>query len=266
MIKNLVVISDLHAGCQFGLCPPRVVLDGGGVYTQSKLQKKLWAWWELFWSKYVPDFTKGEEYAVIVNGDLIDGPLHHGVNTQFSANLEDQINCAYDILAPKIDGHKLYIVRGTEAHAGKSAEFEEILGNKLGAVQDEIGNYTRWELWLKMQEFRISFKHHIGGTILAPDKEMKKAFLRAGRWKEPPPDIIVRSHQHQQSETRVGGAAGYCIVIVTPGWQLKTPLSYRLATADDPQIGGYCIRNSGMDGIYTRFKLFEIERSKEEVL
>lgn len=266
MIKNIVVISDLHCGCQFGLCPPKVKLDGGGPYYQSKFQRVLWKWWLEWWKKYVPEFCKGEEYAVVLNGDAIDGPLHHGVNTQFSSNLKDQINTAYEVLAPVVDGKKFFFIRGTEAHAGKSAEYEEILGEKLRAIKDEIGNYTRWELWLHMQEFLIHFKHHIGGTTLAPDREMKKAFTRAGRFGKRPPNIIIRSHQHQQDEKRVGGKDGYCIVIVTPGWQLKTPLSYRLASMDDPQVGGYVIRNSGMDGIYTRFKTFDIDRPREEMI
>jgi hypothetical protein len=35
---------------------------------------------------------------------------------------------------------------------------------------------------------------------------------------------------------------------------------------DDPQVGGYVIRNSGMDGIYTRFKTFDIDRPREEMI
>lgn len=274
MIKNIICISDLHCGDQFGLCLPKITLDGGGTYTQSKLQKKLWQWWNLFWKEYINELCKGEDYAIVLNGDAIDGPNHHGVNSQITNNLEDQINIAYECLAPIVDGHKFYFIRGTEAHAGKSAEWEEILAQRLKSIPDELGNYTRWGMWLKMQEFLIHFSHHISGTgsssyeSTAVYKEMVEAFVQAGRWNQKPPNCIVRSHRHRQFETRIGGAEGYCISIVTPGWQLPTPFSYRLLSGrtSPPQVGGYLIRASGKDGLYTRFKLFEIERSKEEIL
>ncbi len=274
MIKNLIVFSDLHCGDMFGLCPPKVTLDGGQIVSYSPLQEKVHKWWIHFWKEVVPEWCQGEDYAITGNGDLIDGPNHHGTNSQITNNLEDQIHIAYELLAPVVEGHKFYFIRGTEAHGGKSCEWEEILAQQLGASPDELGNRTRWEMWLRLEEFLIHFSHHIGGTgsssyeSTAVYKEMVEAFVQAGRWDQKPPNCIVRSHRHRQFETRVGGAEGYCISIVTPGWQLKTPFSYRNLSGRTslPQIGGYLIRASGSDGLYTRFKLFEIERSKEEVL
>jgi len=49
---------------------------------------------------------------------------------------------------------------------------------------------------------------------------------------------------------------------------LKTPFVYRLATgrSGTPQIGGYLIKHGDEDDIYTRFKVWKIKRSKEEVV
>jgi hypothetical protein len=60
-VRNIIVISDTHAGCQLALCPPIVKLDGGGTYQQSDLQNKLWVMWGFFWKKWVPEVTKGEK-------------------------------------------------------------------------------------------------------------------------------------------------------------------------------------------------------------
>ena len=54
--------------------------------------------------------------------------------------------------------------------------------------------------------------------------------------------------------------------IVTPAWQLKTPFVYKLGMgrSSQPQVGGYLIRVGDEDGLYTRFKVWDIERPKTE--
>lgn len=267
MIKNIIVISDTHIGCQYGLCPPRVKLDGGGSYTYSKFQKAIWERWKLWWNKYVPLYTRNEPYVIVHVGDAIDG-VHHNSTTQISHNITDQIRTAYKILKPHIEkANKYYHIRGTEAHVGKSAEHEEELAKMLGAEQDEYGNYARWELWLEMNKRLIHFSHHIGGTSSSSYestsvyKELVESFVQAGRFGDRPPDMIVRGHRHRQFEVKVGTR----YVIVVPGWQLKTPYVYRLASgrASPPQIGGYVLRSGDEDPLYARSKVWHIPRSKE---
>ena len=103
-ISNVVVISDLHCGCQLGLCPPGGIrLDEGGAYHPNKVQRRLWdIWLNKFWKDFVPTATKGEPYAVVCNGDAIDG-THHSATHQISHNLEDQSEIAYRCLAPIVD-------------------------------------------------------------------------------------------------------------------------------------------------------------------
>src|SRR5579862_848807 len=87
-IRNVVVVSDLHAGCQMGLCPPTgCKLDGAGRYEPSEFQCKVWKWWIEFWESWVPQVTHGEKFAVVVNGDILDG-VNHRSTSQFSHNLK----------------------------------------------------------------------------------------------------------------------------------------------------------------------------------
>ena len=88
--KNIIVISDLHCGCQLAICPPIVKYDSGGFYQPSPLQGKLWAMWREFWDEWVPVATKNEGFILVVNGDAIDG-VHHNSVTQISHNITDQI-------------------------------------------------------------------------------------------------------------------------------------------------------------------------------
>ena len=261
-IRNIVVVSDTHFGCQLGLCPPKVLLDSGGSYCHSKLQQVVWGWWNEFWGDWVPTVTRGEDYVVVHNGDVVDGE-HHGSVTQITHNIKDQIGIAVEVLSPIIKNPKCkgyYHVRGTEAHVGKSAQSEEGVAKALGAIPDAEGNHARWELWMQVGDGLVHFSHHVGTTSstayesTALYKELVEAYNEAGRWKRRPPDVVVRSHRHRAFETRVPTATGYDIAVVTPAWQLKTPFTHRLALGRSsmPQIGGLLIRHGDEDAIFTR--------------
>jgi len=53
--------------------------------------------------------------------------------------------------------------------------------------------------------------------------------------------------------------------MVTPGWQAKTPFSYRIAGARlaPPQFGGLLIRQGDEEPFY-REQVWHLSRSKEE--
>lgn len=272
-INNIVVISDIHAGCQYGLCPPTgITYDGGGEYTPSPNQQKVWRMWEIFWNEYVPEATKGEEYDVVFNGDALDG-VHHRSTTQITHNLARQRAFAQIILEPVVKGcRRYYHIRGTESHVGQSGEDEEELAKNLGAVPDEIGNYSRWEMWYNLHNHLIHFTHHIGATSsssyesTAVYKELVEAFVDAGRFGSRAPDVVVRSHRHRAFMVQAP-AMTKGISLVTPSWQLKTPYTYRIASARaaTPQFGGWLIRHSEGDDLYVRSKIWNIERPKEVV-
>jgi len=247
---NLVIVSDLHAGCRMGLCPPGPIpLDDGGTYHYSPLQAQLWRWWLAFWA-WVPRITHGEPYSVLVNGDSVDG-VHHNSTTQISHNLSDQARIAHAILAPVAKrARRFYMVRGTEAHVGPSGVEEERLAEALGAVPNTAGQFARHELWIQVGTWLVHCAHHVGTTgrthyeSSAPMGELAEAYADAGRWGRRPPDCVVRSHRHRHIKVDVAAARGSNLSVVTPGWQLKTPYAYRIAggRSSQPQLGGIIIR------------------------
>ena len=272
-ITNLIIISDLHAGCQLGLCPPGPIpLDNGGEYYPSKNQKIVWSHWEEFWSEWVPRVTREEPFAVVLNGDATDG-VHHRSVTQITQNLTVQKEIAMKILGPIVahcDGW-YYHIRGTEAHVGPSGQEEESLAKSLGAIPDELGNHARWELWIRVGIGLVHITHHIGTAgglayeTTAIHKELEQSFVEAGRWNDEIPDVIVRSHRHRNAETRIQTYKGFATSCTTAGWQLKTPFVYRTAGArqTQPQLGGTLVR-SGDEDVYTRHRLWNLKRPKTE--
>ncbi len=140
-IQDLVIVGDLHTGCRLGLCHPGIVsLDGGGTYQLSPLQKDVWDHWQFFWNSWVPKITKRRPYTVIINGDSMDG-VHHNSTTQISHNLADQAAIAEAVLKPIVKKCKgrFYMLRGTEAHVGKSAQAAERLAKLLKAKKNKYG-------------------------------------------------------------------------------------------------------------------------------
>jgi hypothetical protein len=250
--------------------PKGARLDNGGTYKPTKLQNKVWNFWNNYW-KWVIQATKGETFSLLINGDIIDGH-HHNSTHQWSHNLEDQCDHAYYILAPVCDlACETFIVRGTPVHSGESGVDEERLAKRLGAVPTNEGQYSRNEIWLKMGDHIIHAAHHIGTTASsahetsAVNAELTAMFTESGRWGHEPPSVIVRSHRHRCSEIRLPSQKGYATAFVTAAWQLKTPFAYKIAGArvTTPQIGGSLIR-LGDEELHTRHKVWDIGRSRLE--
>lgn len=276
-INNLVVVSDLHCGCRLGLCPPEgAKLDDGGTYKPSAFQKKVWKYWRCFWDEFVPEATKGEPYAIVVNGDAREG-IHHRSTTPISHNEEDQEEIAYQVMKPLVDLCKgrFYLVRGTEAHVGASAISEERLGKRLGAIPNQEGQRARYELWIRVGPRLVHLLHHIGTTgsaayeATAVHKELTESFAEAARWGREAPDIIVRSHRHRHIETTI--ATGHAdetsraTAVVTPAWQGKTPFAWKIpgARLSTPQFGGIVIRHAHGE-TFVRSKVWTVDRPPVE--
>lgn len=259
---NVVVVSDLHAGCQFGLCPDAPVpLDGGGRYEPSRLQRVVYSWWREFWDEFVPHATKGEPYTVVVNGDATDG-VHHGSTTQVSQNMTDQRAIARRLLEPVVEScsGRFYVVRGTEAHVGPAAEHEEELARSLGALAtpDSGGNRSHFELVLNLGDRPVHFTHHIATShspftrTSALLREVINHYVEAGKWGDTPYSMLVRSHRHQHDEVVHRASHGKVTAFTTPAWQLKTPYVFRItARMQQPEIGGVVIRLAD-DELFTR--------------
>jgi hypothetical protein len=274
VIKSMVVISDLHCGSQLGLCPPIVRLDSGGYYQHNKAQAKVWGAWQEFWYDWVPRITDGEPFAVVVNGDIIDG-RHHGSTDQISQNLADQERIAIQCLEPfaKQCAGRFFVVRGTSAHVGPSGEGEESVASALGAVKDSEGNSSRNELWIKVGSGLCHIMHHIGtaGSMhyesTAVMRELSEEYTEAGRHSRRPPDVVIRSHRHRAIMVQVPTENGLGISMTTPGWQLKTDFVFRIAGAriSTPQIGG-CVIRQGDEDVYARLFYRGVGSPKTEVV
>lgn len=273
--RNVVVVSDLHAGCRMGLHPDReLLLHGGMVSKPSQNQQKVWTHWRYFWDEFVPRVTKKEPFVLVINGDALEGQPS-GAKTPISLNTDDQLVIAEACIKPQMrKAAALYMTTGTENHVGKSAENERTLARMLGAVPDDNGEHARDAIWMDLHGHLVHFAHHVGTTsstayeTTAPHREYAEFCARAARWNRRPPQLIVRSHRHSYVRPMVMSAAGESGSVVTPGWQLKTPFAGRLVQgrAGEPQIGGVVLRVGSRMGLYTAAYVYEMERPTEVTL
>ncbi len=270
-IRQIVVVSDLHCGCRYGLCPPKVRIDDGSKHKSSPEQKDVWSHWKWFCNEWIPRVTRGEPYAIVLNGDLIDGD-HHRNNTHVTNNLADQKKIAVKSLEPLLsydNAKRLFVVRGTDAHSGPGGQDEEDLAQFIGAQKNSAGQSARYELRADIGRARVDIQHHISSPSPTTLKRLyDTACAEAAMFGHRAPDVCVRSHVHRFCKYETAAMdrhVGLCLT--TPGWQLKTPFTFRLMRAQiaTPQIGGVLIV-CGDEEIYERHSVKSLSRPEPEVV
>jgi hypothetical protein len=249
---DVVVLSDLHCGDNFGLYPLDVplLLDEGSGHVPGHSQSLLWGHHVEF-RQWALEVTDGRPFYLIANGDCMDG-VHHGTVTQFTHNLKDQRKVAAAVLRPLVERSACYLhMRGTEVHSGQSGQDEEDLAEDLGALPDErSGHHARWDLWLDVGGVLCHFKHHMSTTgseayaATALGKEIVLSCAEAARLGKPIPRVIVRSHRHVPGMFVRPSPVGDIICVVTPGWQIVSPHAWRIPGSRQTlgEFGGTHIR------------------------
>lgn len=252
----LAVVSDLHCGSTVALCPPSIHLDDGGEYHASKAQRWLWANWLDFWQKVGAERDRvGGDLYQLYNGDVTEGD-HHRTTQILSGNPTAQAAVVNEVMKIPLalDPQRLWFVRGTEAHVGPSAAFEERIA--LGLHKDkrpvvmeaDTGNASHWHAKMDLHGWRLDFAHH--GRMgqrpwTKPNVVMNLAaeiFYEHCKNGLQPPHLAVRSHFHQFVDT---GTAQPVRVVQMPAWQLATAYIHRIAPGAIADVGGLIVTIDG---------------------
>jgi hypothetical protein len=248
----IAVVSDVHAGSTVAVMPPEVPMDDGQTVVASPAQRWLWGHWNAFWERAARLRDAHNAHLIAgFNGDLTEG-YHHGTTQVVSANPTAQAAIVDAVMAAplSIGPDRMFGIRGTEAHVGKSAAYEERAFRGLSKdgrnviMEPDTGNASHWSLTLDIQGKHINFEHH--GRMgqrpwTKPNVTANYAaeiFYEYAARGERHPDLAVRSHLHRYVDTYDQHPVR---VIQTPAWQLATAFTYRLATPALADIGGLLI-------------------------
>lgn len=238
-IDALVVVSDLHCGSSVGLCPPRFRAHDDFTIEHSARMAWLWDRWTEF-GAFVAAAMRGRRYAVVVNGDAIEGN-HHRCRELLHADPGVHVNIAIETLRPLTrDAAALFITRGTEAHSGHTAEHG--VGAALEAVPVD-GNAAPDHWFLRVNGVDVSVKHHIAASIRANLEAggLGRAYVEEtyacayNGW--PVPRVLLRAHRHRAG--LYSDMTGW--IVVTPSWQLPTRYVKKIEADNVPHVGGAII-------------------------
>jgi hypothetical protein len=250
------VDSDVHAGSSVAPCHPEgLELDDGQRIMPSRAQLWLYDRWRIGWEQAarVRDSYPDGILGGLLNGDLVDGPSHHGHVQQMSLHPGAEKVIAKKLLEiPQGLGvEKWWVVRGTESHVGKNGASEESIAEWLKAEKDtDRGTWSWWHLRLDLDGYRIDATHH--GRIgqrpwTKPNVTMNLAAeifyehaaedFRLNRLPTAP-HLAIRSHLHRYMDTQ---AAHPVRVIQTGAYQLATSYVHKVAPGVLADIGGLIV-------------------------
>lgn len=244
----IVIVSDLHVGGSTALMPPKYTTADGQTIKASKAQAWLWDCW-LDFCAVVKSYSRGESKAlVILNGDLIEG-CHHEVSQVLTTDETSHADLAIEVLDPLMrHASACAFVKGTPAHDGKSARFEQLVANNYrncGLVMDGK-NLMHDILRCTYAGVKLNIAHHVRGgseyrlrlsSLLAL---VQRHTMDAHRFGTPVADFVIRSHVHHYTFTGdIFKAKG----ITVPCWQLPTDFVHKVSPDSLPDIGGVIIHN-----------------------
>ena len=140
----------------------------------------------------------------------------------------------------------MMMTRGTDAHGGNSADFEELIATDLNCFKPKSRKqYTYWNIFFSLEGVPMMFQHH---PPMYPSKlpwmknqsalrmAAKLTMTYAGKPKAP--KLAVYSHVHRKSDSE----NAYPIrVITTPAFCLQTSFIHRIGADAVSDIGALLI-------------------------
>lgn len=226
-IRALAIISDLHVGSDEAILQPDFLTEKAQPIGRTPISSWLYDCW-LDAHVWLNALLPAKEYALIVNGDCIEGN-HHRTNEIWSPDPRNHVKAAKELLKPVADrAGKVYMVKGTDCHVGGS---ENSIGDYLGAqINPEHGQPNWQHLRLDACGNRVSVRHHFPATSRSyleasqHSIQLGNAVNEAVRSGGVAPSILVGAHRHRTGHFCDGNR----LTVVTGAWQALTVHGFKV--------------------------------------
>lgn len=225
--------------------PPDFKIEEGQSVKQNVIQQWLWECW-LDANKWVLELANGDPFAVVLNGDLIEGN-HHRTSQIIGPDIGDHIKAASESLDTIAgESSRLFVVRGTECHTGNT---EASLGKHLGATPNpETGSYAWDRLLLDINGVRCVWRHHIGTTMrrgLAATQlsiQLAEEQVEAANSSEPIPRVLCCAHRHKFGFYQDHNG----MAVVSPPWQGLSRFGHKVVSQATTNPGVFALDFRGL--------------------
>lgn len=246
-MKTIAIVSDSHCNSTVGLAKPDIKLDDGDRVSAGVLRRWIFNQFEGVLEEI--DKKKRGQLVGVINGDAIELDDKDRSLQLITHNTTEAVQIAVDVFTPFFEmAHSVYVVRGTTAHVGKSAQGEEALARNFdNTVPDPDSNSQTWRsLLLECEGVRLDIMHHPpsngGGRPMNSQSLIARIaadtlFQYANRGKLPP-HFVVRSHLHGYRDS---GNSFRTRAIITPALSLLTEYAYRIGINESEPIGAILI-------------------------
>ena len=244
-LNNPLVVwaGDIHCNSTVAVAPPESEVNDEVTVTQSKAQKALWDAWKDAWAQIK---SKKRNVVLVLGGEICDIDAKKRSDQMITQNPDKAQGNAMTLLGPALEvATRIIILRGTEAHSGKSAWTDEGIAK---AIHKECNNVYRngkqfswWECEVYIGGRFFNLAHHtVMGRVPRSERDAANhlsadLMMSYGRSKRKLPDYAMRGHVHRVSESGMNFPVRS---IVCPCWQLQTTHIHRLGEGSkDPEIG-----------------------------
>lgn len=237
---SVILLSDQHINSRVALCKRIVQLDDGGSYRASRTQNAILE----AYKDFCDEVGKLESRKILfLNGDTGELDAKKRGFPIVSHNKADIRRLMLDILEPIIDVvDKVIVVRGTQAHTGKSAWIETVIAEDMDNTFPSKESASWWHFRGTIEGVRFDVHHKANmGRMPWTEKHagVKIAKIVVDRYNEmksPIPHIAARAHNHKRSDS---GRNFEVKAICMPCWSGFTEFAHQMGYENDnPSIGG----------------------------
>lgn len=235
--KRILVVNDLHCGSRWGVMPSRFEWEEDGqrdFADANAIQEILFREWKDMC------IDVGKVYAVIVNGDTVDGiDYKTGGKYQWTSNYRLQAQCAKQLLTMISfkSNRRFYITQGSNYHTGTNMSGDEYLSDIIHAKK------FGYELIIDVNGLGIHVCHFIGSAKSNLESEIENYIMHQEQ--NGKVGLILRAHKHSFKYAGISDL----VAIQSPCWKAKEEFSRARGFKWEPQMG-YIVIDVHDDGTF----------------
>jgi hypothetical protein len=233
--RTLAFIADLHVGSRYALNPPEYTTVEGIKIKLNGGPLEIWQYWIDFCAKC----DEAGVDTVVILGDMLDGQNHKENGAMLiTSSLDEQKECASEILSRIVKNRKLIVIGGSGYHkgAGKNSNPEKDVCDRFGGTW--LGPVKNVRFAPSKKLFNLT--HGESGAYIYREMMMGREMLFAraayASGKIPRIDVMARGHWHYFSHIHSQGMH----FLQVPAWKAFEPSKIFLKSYGklQPDMGG----------------------------